>query len=187
MKIEHEELPEQECFEIEEHQLCDLATKHLLDLGVNFKDVNTDGVNIKKDPKQKHSEQVTKKQQAVVNLLTNGYKNCKSIASTLKLKEGLVYFTVKWYKATGHIVPYENYQCNKVDKVSLIKNFFKENPDAAFSNYRLWESIGFIIAFVYQGYLCVYVKLYILIGMILLSGVTFLLCENYENKRNKVK
>ena len=30
---------------------------------------------------------------------------------------------------------------------------FPESEEAAFSNYRLWESVGFIIAFAYTSYI----------------------------------
>ena len=56
-------------------------------------------------------------------------------------------------------------------------SFFGDSQDAAFGNYRFWESLGFIFVFGYQGYLCVYIKLYILIGMILISAVSYIWCE----------
>ncbi|XP_072033725.1 protein unc-93 homolog A-like [Amphiura filiformis] len=38
--------------------------------------------------------------------------------------------------------------------------------EAAFSNYRLWESVGFCFAFAYSNFLCVWIKLTILISML---------------------
>ncbi|XP_076370742.1 protein unc-93 homolog A-like [Tachypleus tridentatus] len=40
---------------------------------------------------------------------------------------------------------------------------FPSNEEAAFANYRLWESLGFIIAFAYAQFLCINVKMYILL------------------------
>ncbi|XP_013782499.1 protein unc-93 homolog A-like [Limulus polyphemus] len=40
---------------------------------------------------------------------------------------------------------------------------FPSNEAAAFANYRLWESLGFIIAFAYAQFLCINVKMYILL------------------------
>ena len=33
-------------------------------------------------------------------------------------------------------------------------SFFGDRQDAAFGNYRFWESLGFIVVFGYQGYTC---------------------------------
>lgn len=55
--------------------------------------------------------------------------------------------------------------------------FFADNQDAAFSNYRLWESVGFVIPFAYQPVLCVSTKLYVNILVVLLALIFYLLCE----------
>lgn len=53
---------------------------------------------------------------------------------------------------------------------------FSDKPEAAFANYRLWESIGFIFAFGYSSYICTDIKLYICIAVLTvgmaLYGVT---------------
>jgi len=56
---------------------------------------------------------------------------------------------------------------------------FSNNKEAAFSNYRLWESIGFLIAFAYQNYVNLRTKLIVLLclapaGMILYFVVEYL-------------
>ncbi|XP_040283130.1 protein unc-93 homolog A-like [Bufo bufo] len=56
---------------------------------------------------------------------------------------------------------------------------FEKNMEAAFANFSLWESIGFAIAFGYSSFLCVYVKLYILmcvvvVGILLYGAVEYL-------------
>ncbi|XP_031793356.1 protein unc-93 homolog A-like isoform X3 [Sarcophilus harrisii] len=50
---------------------------------------------------------------------------------------------------------------------------FVNNKEAAFANYRLWESLGFVIAFGYSTYLCVSIKLYILLGALIFSVVFY--------------
>ncbi|KAK2141720.1 hypothetical protein LSH36_1053g01004 [Paralvinella palmiformis] len=44
-----------------------------------------------------------------------------------------------------------------------------DSSEAAFSNYRLWESLGFVLAFAYSNVLCTDVKLYILISALCLG------------------
>ncbi|XP_069788247.1 protein unc-93 homolog A isoform X2 [Narcine bancroftii] len=48
---------------------------------------------------------------------------------------------------------------------------FLEHKEAAFANYRLWESMGFVIAFSYANFLCIEVKLIILL-IVLLAGMS---------------
>ncbi|XP_074044138.1 protein unc-93 homolog A-like [Macrotis lagotis] len=57
---------------------------------------------------------------------------------------------------------------------------FVKNKEAAFANYRLWESLGFVIAFGYSTFLCVSTKLYIVLGVLILSGVTYGIVEYLE-------
>lgn len=46
---------------------------------------------------------------------------------------------------------------------------FPTNQEAAFSNYRLWESVGFVIAFAYGNYICISTKIQILICFLILG------------------
>ncbi|XP_072499984.1 protein unc-93 homolog A-like [Notamacropus eugenii] len=57
---------------------------------------------------------------------------------------------------------------------------FVKNKEAAFANYRLWESLGFVIAFGYSTFLCVNIKLYIVLGVLILSMVTYGAVEYLE-------
>lgn len=59
---------------------------------------------------------------------------------------------------------------------------FEKHEEAAFSNYRLWESLGFVIAFGYSTKLQIYIKLYILLSMLVLSMVTYGAVEYLEAK-----
>ncbi|XP_074898188.1 protein unc-93 homolog A isoform X2 [Buteo buteo] len=59
---------------------------------------------------------------------------------------------------------------------------FEKHKEAAFANYRLWESFGFVIAFGYSTKLQVYIKLYILLSVLVLSMVTYGAVEYLEAK-----
>lgn len=59
---------------------------------------------------------------------------------------------------------------------------FPRNKEAAFANYRMWESLGFVIAFAYSTFLCLEYKLYIVLAVLLLSAVTYPIVEYYEYK-----
>ena len=49
---------------------------------------------------------------------------------------------------------------------------FPNKQEAGFSNIRLWESVGFTVAFAYSNFLCVWVKLAVL-ATVLVFGVGF--------------
>jgi len=55
--------------------------------------------------------------------------------------------------------------------------FFADNQEAAFSNYRLWESLGYVIAFAYANFLCIKVKLIILLVVLIISLVGYFIAE----------
>lgn len=59
--------------------------------------------------------------------------------------------------------------------------FFADNQEPAFSNYRLWESLGFVIAFAYANFLCIKVKLIILLVTLVISLIGYFIAE-YVNK-----
>ncbi|XP_009327481.1 PREDICTED: protein unc-93 homolog A isoform X2 [Pygoscelis adeliae] len=59
---------------------------------------------------------------------------------------------------------------------------FEKHKEAAFANYRLWESFGFVIAFGYSTKLQVYIKLYILLSVLVLSMVMYGAVEYLEAK-----
>jgi len=62
---------------------------------------------------------------------------------------------------------------------------FTNNQEAAFSNFRLWTSMGFVISFVCSSLVCLDVKLYMLIGMVLVGFVLYLLVETMRKKEEK--
>ncbi|KAM7395997.1 hypothetical protein PAMA_007329 [Pampus argenteus] len=59
---------------------------------------------------------------------------------------------------------------------------FPRDKEAAFANYRMWESLGFVIAFAYSTFLCLEYKLYILLAVLVLTVITYPVVEYYEYK-----
>uniref|UniRef100_A0A3Q3XCC3 Protein unc-93 homolog A n=1 Tax=Mola mola TaxID=94237 RepID=A0A3Q3XCC3_MOLML len=59
---------------------------------------------------------------------------------------------------------------------------FSRDKEAAFANYRMWESLGFVIAFAYSTFLCLEYKLYILLAFLVLTIITYPIVEYREYK-----
>ncbi|XP_069575186.1 protein unc-93 homolog A [Brachyistius frenatus] len=59
---------------------------------------------------------------------------------------------------------------------------FPREKEAAFANYRMWESLGFVIAFAYSTFLCLEYKIYILLAVLVTTAVTYPVVEYYEYK-----
>lgn len=59
---------------------------------------------------------------------------------------------------------------------------FPRQKEAAFANCCMWESLGFVIAFAYSTFICLDTKIYILLGVLILSMVTCLWAEYQEHK-----
>ncbi|MED6247900.1 Protein unc-93 A [Ataeniobius toweri] len=59
---------------------------------------------------------------------------------------------------------------------------FPRDKEAAFANYRMWESLGFVIAFAYSTFMCLEYKLYIVLAVLVLSMITYPVVEYYEHK-----
>ncbi|KAG5277479.1 hypothetical protein AALO_G00118080 [Alosa alosa] len=59
---------------------------------------------------------------------------------------------------------------------------FPDHKEAAFANYRMWESLGFVIAFAYSTFICLSIKLYILLAMLILTMITYLMVEYHHHK-----
>jgi len=60
---------------------------------------------------------------------------------------------------------------------------FLHNKEAAFSNYRLWESLGFVVAFAYQSFVVVQIKLYVLLGLLPLGMILLCYIQVTEKKK----
>lgn len=46
----------------------------------------------------------------------------------------------------------------------------------------MWESLGFVIAFAYSTFLCLEYKLYIMLGVLVLTIVTYPIVEYHQYK-----
>ncbi len=64
---------------------------------------------------------------------------------------------------------------------------FSGSEEAAFSNYRLWESLGFAIAFAYSFALCANAKLWVLVGVLSAGMIGYLTIESIESRKSKTK
>ena len=62
---------------------------------------------------------------------------------------------------------------------------FVNDEEAAFSNYRLWESIGFILAFILQTQVCIHVKLWVLLGVLAAGMAGYVYIEISECGKKK--
>ena len=69
---------------------------------------------------------------------------------------------------------------------SIYGVLFKDNQTPAFSNFRLWESLGFAISYAYSSYLCTSTKLYLLLVYLTFGMLGYYLVELIEAKVLKV-
>lgn len=68
---------------------------------------------------------------------------------------------------------------------------FPGKEEASFSNFRLWESLGSVVTYVYSPYLCTHLKLYLLLGLLLLgvcgySAVAVLVSKNRKTQEREM-
>ena len=61
---------------------------------------------------------------------------------------------------------------------------FPNDEEAAFSNYRLWESMGFLIAFILQTQVCIEAKLYVLVIVFSIGMFGYFIIE-FQQRKNK--
>jgi len=59
----------------------------------------------------------------------------------------------------------------------LYGSLFGDESEAAFSNYKVWESLGFFLAFAYSFFLCTSVKLYVLTSVLIVGICGYLAVE----------
>ncbi|XP_068620378.1 UNC93-like protein [Battus philenor] len=60
---------------------------------------------------------------------------------------------------------------------------FRRNKEAAFSNYRLWESVGFVVAYAYSTHLCARMKLYVMMVVLLIGFVGYGIVEILHKRK----
>ncbi|CAH1395095.1 unnamed protein product [Nezara viridula] len=68
----------------------------------------------------------------------------------------------------------------------LYGTLFRRNKEAAFSNYRLWESAGFVIAYAYSTHLCARMKLYVMLSVLIIGVAGYCVVE-ILHKRKKLR
>lgn len=61
--------------------------------------------------------------------------------------------------------------------LGIYGGLFRENKEAAFSNYRLWESLGFVLTYVFSASVCANVKLYVLLSLLVLGAIGWAVVE----------
>lgn len=60
---------------------------------------------------------------------------------------------------------------------------FNDNKEPAFANLRLWQSLGFAFAFASTTVMCVSIKLYIIIVLLIIGTVGYVIIEIKERKK----
>ncbi|XP_076253185.1 UNC93-like protein isoform X2 [Rhynchophorus ferrugineus] len=65
---------------------------------------------------------------------------------------------------------------------SLYGILFPGKEEASYSNFRLWESTGSVITYAYSPYLCIDVKLYLLLGLLIIGAIGYTCVEVIEWK-----
>lgn len=67
----------------------------------------------------------------------------------------------------------------------LYGTLFRRNKEAAFSNYRLWESVGFVIAYAYSTHLCARMKLYVMVSVLIIGSICYIVVEILHRRKQK--
>ncbi|XP_043496956.1 UNC93-like protein [Polistes fuscatus] len=67
----------------------------------------------------------------------------------------------------------------------LYGTLFRRNKEAAFSNYRLWESAGFVIAYAYSTHLCARMKLYVLLTVLMIGTMGYIIVELLHRRKQR--
>nr|KAF7435025.1 hypothetical protein H0235_003216 [Vespula pensylvanica] len=80
---------------------------------------------------------------------------------------------------------YEKIKMKKQVRVGLYGTLFRRNKEAAFSNYRLWESAGFVIAYAYSTHLCARMKLYVLLTVLMIGTMGYIIVELLHRRKQR--
>lgn len=67
----------------------------------------------------------------------------------------------------------------------LYGTLFRRNKEAAFSNYRLWESAGFVVAYAYSTHLCARMKLYVMVTVLIIGTICYIIVEILHKRKQK--
>ena len=66
---------------------------------------------------------------------------------------------------------------------ALYGALFTENTEAAFANYRLWESIGFVMTYAYQNSIKTQIKIIVCLVFLVLGMAGYTVVEILERKK----
>ena len=69
---------------------------------------------------------------------------------------------------------------------ALHGSVFVKNQEAAFSNYRLFKSIGSLVAFGYANTISTAEKIYVCLGTLIVGIIGYILCEIIHTRRYKI-
>ena len=70
---------------------------------------------------------------------------------------------------------------------ALYGSLFTENTEAAFANYRLWESAGFVMTYAYQNSIQTAYKLYICLAFLGVGMIGYTAVEIMEKRKQGPK
>lgn len=65
----------------------------------------------------------------------------------------------------------------------LYGTLFRRNKEAAFANFRMWESSGFVIAYAYSTHLCARMKLYVMLTVLIIGVCMYLIVEFLHSRK----
>ncbi|XP_044753696.1 UNC93-like protein isoform X2 [Coccinella septempunctata] len=68
---------------------------------------------------------------------------------------------------------------------SLNSILFQGKEEAAYSNFRLWESLGSVITYAYGPFLCTHLKLYWLIFLLFIGIICYSVIEHKHSRKEK--
>lgn len=88
----------------------------------------------------------------------------------------LIFFTISGLWGVGDAV--WQTQVN-----GIYGTLFRRNKEAAFSNYRLWESAGFVIAYAYSTHLCARMKLYVMLAVLVVGFAGYVIVEILHKRK----
>ena len=71
--------------------------------------------------------------------------------------------------------------------LALYGALFTENIAAAFANYRLWESIGFVMTYGYQNSMKTKKKVYVCMAFLISGMLGYAIVEFMERKKQRKK
>ena len=86
LKITHTDMPELDFEAIDGDDMHNIAVDHLIEVGVEFKDISGGQTTVRETPVEKHTNKVLEKQEAIVQMFDDGWLDCRLIAKILKVR-----------------------------------------------------------------------------------------------------